>query len=137
MSEIQITVESPPISLSIEEKVASDYPVSIVDSSFVNPVVIEASTPQELSITIQTSVVEVSIQPIVTGVEGDKGDPFTYEDFTPEQLEQLTSGLGGNISPIDLINRDVGGYISSIRRGSKLYTFIRDANNVIVEMEVV
>lgn len=33
----------------------------------------------------------------LTGVEaikGDKGDPFTYDDFTPEQLEELKGPKG-------------------------------------------
>lgn len=28
------------------------------------------------------------------GISGDKGDPFTYEDFTPEQLESLKGETG-------------------------------------------
>lgn len=29
----------------------------------------------------------------VASLKGDKGDPFLYEDFTPEQLENLTEGI--------------------------------------------
>lgn len=29
----------------------------------------------------------------IASLKGDKGDPFTYEDFTPEQLENLTEGI--------------------------------------------
>ncbi len=29
----------------------------------------------------------------VASLKGDKGDPFLYEDFTPEQLEDLTEGI--------------------------------------------
>lgn len=29
----------------------------------------------------------------VASLKGDKGDPFLYEDFTPEQLEALTEGI--------------------------------------------
>lgn len=27
--------------------------------------------------------------PCIKGDKGDKGDPFTYEDFTPEQIKEL------------------------------------------------
>ena len=30
----------------------------------------------------------------IQGQKGDKGDPFRYEDFTPEQLEALTGPVG-------------------------------------------
>lgn len=34
-------------------------------------------------------------------LKGDKGDPFTYSDFTPEQLEELKGEKGdkGDIGP--------------------------------------
>lgn len=31
---------------------------------------------------------------VVIGAKGDKGDPFVYEDFTPEQLENLRGPHG-------------------------------------------
>lgn len=32
----------------------------------------------------------------IPAIKGDKGDPFTYEDFTPEQLEALKGEKGDN-----------------------------------------
>ena len=36
---------------------------------------------------------------LVRGPKGDKGDPFTYEDFTPEQLENLKGPKGDKGDP--------------------------------------
>lgn len=36
---------------------------------------------------------------LVRGPKGDKGDPFTYEDFTPEQLESLKGPKGDTGEP--------------------------------------
>lgn len=41
---------------------------------------------------------EWKIIPAIKGDTGPKGDPFTYEDFTPEQLENL-KGPKGDIGP--------------------------------------
>ena len=90
----------------------------------------------EISVTTLTPPVEMNVQVIGSGPRGLKGNSFTYEDFTPEQLEQLTSSLGGSSRPIELIERDNNGYISSITRGLNIYTFTRDANNTIVGVEV-
>ena len=38
------------------------------------------------------------IIPAIKGDTGPKGDPFTYNDFTPEQLEKL-KGPKGDIGP--------------------------------------
>jgi hypothetical protein len=49
----------------------------------------------------------------------------------------LREQVGGDISePIDTINRNVSGYISSIVRGIKTYIYTRDSNNVITGVEV-
>ena len=49
----------------------------------------------------------------------------------------LREQVGGDISePIDTINRNASGYISSIVRGIKTYTYTRDSNNVITGVEV-
>ena len=36
----------------------------------------------------------------IVGAKGDKGDPFTFEDFTPEQLEELRRGIAGDGSGV-------------------------------------
>ena len=38
-------------------------------------------------------VIDIVI-PGAQGIKGDKGDPFRYEDFTPEQLEALKGPKG-------------------------------------------
>ena len=35
----------------------------------------------------------------IKGPQGEQGDPFTYEDFTPEQLEGLTGPRGYHFTP--------------------------------------
>lgn len=42
-----------------------------------------------------------SVKGTVAAIKGEKGDPFTYEDFTPEQLEALRGEKGdvGDITP--------------------------------------
>lgn len=37
---------------------------------------------------------DLEVQMILPYIKGDKGDPFTYEDFTPEQLEALKGPKG-------------------------------------------
>lgn len=41
---------------------------------------------------------DANLPDLIRGPKGDKGDPFTYEDFTPEQLESLR-GPEGPIGP--------------------------------------
>jgi len=47
-----------------------------------DPVAISTNTPMPVALTG------------VESIKGDKGDPFTYDDFTPEQLEELKGPKG-------------------------------------------
>lgn len=38
---------------------------------------------------VQKDPVIISEVVALPGIKGDKGDPFTYDDFTPEQIEDL------------------------------------------------
>lgn len=54
-----------------------------------DPVLISTETPMPVSLSG------------VTSIQGEKGDPFTYSDFTPEQLAELKGpqgepGIDGN-----------------------------------------
>ncbi len=73
------------MSIAIKEVKPTDYTVIEVLSTETVPVEILSTEP---------------INPVgentgkVLIVEGEKGDPFTFEDFTPEQLEQLKGEKG-------------------------------------------
>lgn len=53
------------------------------------------------------------------GPQGPKGDPFTYDDFTPEQLEALTGPQGpkGNTGPVYTPSVSVDGILSWTNNG--------------------
>lgn len=46
------------------------------------------------------------------GLPGPKGDPFTYEDFTPEQLAALKGKDGDVINDITINVENAGGYLT-------------------------
>ena len=54
--------------------------------------------------------------------DGPKGDPFTYEDFTPEQLEDLRgpSGPGVTIASVTESTEDGGVNVVTFSDGNKL-----------------
>lgn len=52
-----------------------------------------------MSIKIKNEKGEWIKMPSIKGDKGDKGDPFTYEDFTPEQLENLKGPKGDKGDP--------------------------------------
>lgn len=61
---------------------------------------IETLAPNELATASYNSLTGI----LTIGVpEGDKGDPFTYEDFTPEQLQNLIDSITAGTSIITLI----------------------------------
>lgn len=48
-------------------------------------------TTSETKIEANVITSPIQIEAIVTaGVKGEKGEPFTFEDFTPEQLQQIS-----------------------------------------------
>lgn len=77
------------------------------------------------------------------GSKGDKGEPFTYEDFTPEQLSLLKGkegdkGLKGDkgISITNVINQD--GKLIILDSENKQYdlgNFVNDYNNLINKID--
>lgn len=72
-------------------------------------------------------VVDVMI-PIAQGLQGPKGEPFRYEDFTPEQLEELKGPKGDDGRGLDvtsLTNALKG--IGLMPAGSDVYQLITNA----------
>lgn len=57
----------------------------------------------------------------VEGPKGDKGDPFTFEDFTPEQLESLRGPAG--------ISGDFVRYGTDIENSENKKLFLKDAGD--------
>lgn len=56
-------------------------------------VAVEPSTPDMIGVEIPSGK-QVDVLVATPGPKGDKGDPFTYADFTPEQLEALKGQKG-------------------------------------------
>lgn len=56
-------------------------------------VAVEPSTPDMIGVEIPNGK-QVDVLVATPGPKGDKGDPFTYADFTPEQLEALKGQKG-------------------------------------------
>ncbi len=48
----------------------------------------------ELIGVLENASLEVNVTITETGPKGEKGDPFTYDDFTPTQLEGLKGPKG-------------------------------------------
>ena len=43
----------------------------------------------------------------ISAIKGDKGDPFTYSDFTPEQLAELKGNKGDSYVLTDADKREI------------------------------
>lgn len=54
----------------------------------------------------------------VEGPKGDKGDPFTFDDFTPEQLESLRGPSGDSVR-----------YGTDIANSEEMKLFLKDSGN--------
>lgn len=59
------------------------------------------------------------------GAKGDKGDPFTYEDFTPEQLEALRGPAGDAIR-----------YGTNIEDSEEMRLFLKDSGDDRVKLQL-
>jgi len=119
-----------------------------------NGVVLESDSPVAfLKIEDQN---EVRIIEVTMGIKGDPGDSVEIrvndthiqtkntQDTVWTDLIPLSSlvgpegppGTGTGSEPIDTINRNGSGYISTVVRGTKTYTIIRNINNIITGVEV-
>ena len=64
------------------------------DQSFaLSPLRFEAIPGGEVDLTMATPVIGATPAGTTKGDKGDKGDPFLYEDFTPEQIDDLKGPL--------------------------------------------
>lgn len=50
----------------------------------------------------------------ITGVKGDKGDAFTYSDFTPEQLASLKGEKGDDYVLTEQDKQDIANLVIQI-----------------------
>ena len=66
-----------------------------------NPVILLGTQSNGETLPVQVDDTGRLVAEGLPGEQGEKGDPFTYEDFTPEQLESL-QGPPGESGPDDL-----------------------------------
>ncbi|ENR4631975.1 hypothetical protein ACEVOE_001448 [Staphylococcus pseudintermedius] len=88
------------------------------------------SDPSNVKITFSDNTV-ISIPKGINGERGEKGEPFKFEDFTSEQLKQLSPIADTGWLPVSLQN----GFFNENESTSKLsYRIIRDENIGIINI---
>lgn len=70
----------------------ADEAKAAIENMVVEGVVLEVGEDPTVEKSVEDGVVKLTFG-LVPGDKGDKGDAFTYEDFTEEQLEALKSDV--------------------------------------------
>lgn len=98
------------IDSGIEEAIAKEIDVNLIQDTVTNVVrdnlddLLTDDFKVEITNTLKDYVNENSSK--FLGPKGDKGEPFTYGDFTSEQLASLQGPKGDTFSPSDLTDED-------------------------------
>lgn len=81
--------------LPIFDELLADIDSAITDTNNLDISVSKLNKTTDIALTKKDGTTkQVQVLDGKDGVDGAKGEPFTYEDFTPEQLEALTGPAG-------------------------------------------